>query len=255
MNALVDLWISPEESLFHIIESDDLVLFESEEAVWFELIRNIFRNYQQFHSIAVLYYRCLFLFNQKATTGYRQRKKDRQATDESKQEGRLRLLFDRPTAGNKNVPNLFVTVRPPALPSLEDEIKIRPGKVPSRLAGRKPKDFFSMFAAFCGTQAMGMDATPENVYNNLTGNPSFARACNFTQVTPNSESFTDIPRLRKLEQFDQIMTENGLWSEAKNKTIIQNLDEKIIVPEKNIVHDTTHHFAFSGFETVQYPTV
>jgi hypothetical protein len=65
-----------------------------------------------------------------------------------------------------------------------------------------------------GTQAMGMDATPENVYNNLTGNPSFARACNFTQVTPNSESFTDIPRLRKLEQFDQIMTENGLWSEG-----------------------------------------
>jgi len=253
MNALVDLWMSPDENLFHIVESDDLVLNQSEEAVWFQLIRNLFQNYKQLHSFAVLYYRFLFLFNQKAITGYRQRKKDQEETDESKQEGRLRLLFDRPTAGNKNTAKLFSTVSPPEVPPLKDENEIRPGKVPSRFAGRKPKDFYSMYAAFCGTQAMGVDATPENVYNNLTGNPSFARACNFTQPTPNSESSTDIPRLRKLEQFDQIMTENGLWSEAKNKTITQNFQQKIIVPEKNIVHDTTHHFAFSGFETVHYP--
>jgi len=253
MNTLVDLWMSPDEYLFHIVENDDLVLQQSEEVVWFQLVLSIFQNYQQFHSIAVHYYRCLFLFNQQATTSYRQRKKDQKPADESKQQGRLRLLFDRPTAGNDDAPNLFPTVCPPEAPPLKDENEIRPGKVPSRLAGRKPKDFYSMYAAFCGAQAMGMDATPENVYHHLTGNPSFARACNFTQPTPHSQSFTDIPRLRTLQLFDQIMTENGLWSEAKNKTIIQNFNQQIIKPEKTIVHDTTHHFAFSGFETVQYP--
>jgi len=253
MNALVDLWISPDEYLFHIVESDDLVLEQSEEAVWFQLVQSIFQNYQEFHAVAVHYYRCLFLFNQQATTSHRQRKKDRQPTDESKQEGRLRLLFDRPTAGNDDAPNLFPTITPPEAPPLENENEIRPGKVPSRIAGRKPKDFYSMMAAFLGTQTMGMDATPENVANNLTGNPSFARACNFTQPTPTSDSSSHVPRLRTLQQFDQIMTENGLWSEAKNKIITQNFNQQIIKPEKALVHDTTHHFAFSGFETVRYP--
>lgn len=252
MNALVDLWMSPEEHLFHIVDSDDLVLKQSGEAVWFELIQNIFQNYQLYQSIAVRYYRALILFNQEATTDHRQRKKKQHTTEETKQEGCLRLLFDRPTAGNDNAPNLFPTLTLPSTTPLKNETEIRPGKVPSRFAGRNPKDFFSLYAAFCGTQAMGRDATAENVYDNLTANPSFARACNFTLPTHNSELSTDIPSIRKLQQFDQIMTENGLWSEAKNKVINQNFKDKTIVPEKNIVHDTTHHIAFSGFETIQY---
>ena len=100
MNALVDLWMSPDEHLFHIVQSDDLVLKQSGEAVWFQLIKNIFQHHQLFHSIAVRYYRALFLFNQEATTDYKQRKKKQLESEETKQEGRLRLLFDRPTAGN-----------------------------------------------------------------------------------------------------------------------------------------------------------
>ena len=57
MNALVDLWMSPDEHLFHIVQSDDLVLKQSGEAVWFQLIKNIFQHHQLFHSIAVRYYR------------------------------------------------------------------------------------------------------------------------------------------------------------------------------------------------------
>ncbi len=48
------------------------------------------------------------------------------------------------------------------------------------------------------------------------------------------------------------MSENGLWDEAKNDTIEENFRQGLIHPEKNIVHDTTHHLAFSGFETVNY---
>jgi len=252
MNALVDLWMSPDEHLFHIVQSDDLVLKQSGEAVWFQLIKNIFQNHQLFHSIAVRYYRALFLFNQEATTDYKQRKKKQLESEETKQEGRLRLLFDRPTAGNEKASNLFPTLTLPPTTPLENENEIRPGKVPSRFAGRKGKDFFSIYAAFSGTQAMGMDATAENVHDNLKANPAFARACNFTQPTHKCERSTDIPSIRKLQQFDQIMSENGLWSEAKNKAITQNFDDKIIVPEKNLVHDTTHHIAFSGFETIKY---
>jgi len=252
MNALADLWIAPDEKLFHIIESDDLILEQSDDAVWFQLVKSIFEQWQQYLPIAVEYYQALYQFNQNGTTDYQQRKAQQQKNSESKEEAQLLFLLDRPTAGNDDKPKVFESLTPPKTSYSVDENAIRPGQVPSRLYGRKPKDFFSMYAAFCATQVMGIEATAENVNNYLTGNPSFARACNFTQPNSQKERFTDIPSLRKLEQFDQIMTENGIWNEAKNNVIEENLKNKTIVPEKNLVHDTTHHIAFSGFETVPY---
>ena len=45
MNALADLWIAPDEKLFHIIESDDLILEQSDDAVWFQLVKSIFEQW------------------------------------------------------------------------------------------------------------------------------------------------------------------------------------------------------------------
>ncbi len=253
LTALIDFWNHPDEQLFLVVESDDLVLEKSEDAVWFKVVETIFQNHKAYQAAAAKYYQALFEFNQKAAIDRQKRKEIQKHNDgESKEDGIFRLLFDRPAAGNDKAPKLFQTPTPPAETPSVNADTILPGIVPLRLAGRKPKDFFSLFAAFCGTQSMGMDATPENVYENLTGNPSFTRACNFTQPSAYSERQTDIPKLRKIEQFDQIMTERGLWSEAKNIAINENFNQNIIYLEKNLVHDTTHHFAFSGFETVKY---
>lgn len=253
LNALIDYWKHPQEQLFHIVESDDLVLEKSEDAVWFKVVKTIFQNHEDYQATAAKYYQALYEFNQNAAIDSQKRKGIQKNTDsESKEDGIFRLLFARPATGNNDAPKLFQTPIPPTeTPSINADT-IRPGIVPLRLAGRKPKDFFSLIAAFCGTQSMGMDATPENVYENLTGNPSFSRACNFTQPSTHSERQTDIPKLRKIEQFDQIMTEKGLWSEIKNIAINENFKQNIIHLENDLVHDTTHHFAFSGFETVNY---
>ncbi len=39
---------------------------------------------------------------------------------------------------------------------------------------------------------------------------------------------SDVPSLRKLEQFDQIMSDNGLWGEAAVGQVAKNLEEGFI---------------------------
>ncbi len=64
--------------------------------------------------------------------------------------------------------------------------------------------------------------------------------------------FKYVPSIRKLEQFDQIMTDYGLWDRLKIKEVIENLEQGLIKEEKELVGDTTHFHAYSGFETVTY---
>jgi hypothetical protein len=83
-----------------------------------------------------------------------------------------------------------------------DPQTLRPGKTPPRLTGKTPKCFFALFAAFLGVMLRGHPAEPEIVHEELQSNPSLARA---------------------FQQFDQIMTEAGLWSEAKVGQVTRNL--------------------------------
>ena len=93
---------------------------------------------------------------------------------------------------------------------------ISPGVVPPRKMGKKPKCFFALFKSFLGVTLMGFPPEPEMVFNQLFSNLSFARVCGFVPNIKNDTYwFKNIPSLRKLEQFDQIMTEYGLWSQNK----------------------------------------
>ena len=141
MNALADLWIAPDEKLFHIIESDDLILEQSDDAVWFQLVKSIFKLWQEYLPIAVKYYQALYQFNQNVASDYQQRKAEQQKHSKSKDEARLLFLFERPTAGNDDRAKVFGSLRPPTTSYSVDENAIGPGQVPSRLYGRKPKDF------------------------------------------------------------------------------------------------------------------
>ena len=63
---------------------------------------------------------------------------------------------------------------------------------------------------------MGFPAEPERVYLLLKSNPSFARVCGFIPRHVRDEYCSEhIPSLRKLEQFDQVMTESGIWAKIK----------------------------------------
>ena len=132
---------------------------------------------------------------------------------------------------------------------------LSPGVVPARLAGRQPKCFFGLFKAFLGTILMRFPAEPEKVHLLLTSNPVFARVCGFSpkeKDKPWQYTVGQIPSLRKLEQFDQVMREAGLWDEMKVSEVKKNLQSGIIKKENELVGDTTHYYAYSNFETVIY---
>ena len=61
--------------------------------------------------------------------------------EDSKDQARQRLLFERPTAGNSQTAILFETPVS-SQPVHIDPEEIGPGKVPNRLAGKQPKCFF-----------------------------------------------------------------------------------------------------------------
>ena len=238
--------------LIHIVESDDLHLAEQSDIVWFELLRHL--DWKQFRPIAIEYYESLWHFNQEQA---REREQRVAPTDAFKPETEIqasfRLVMERATMG---APTSIIELPPQQAPGPVhvDPADIRPGHVPFRIAGRAPKCFFAMFKAFIGMAVRGRVPEPEEVSDELLSNPGYARTCGFT--LPNLRQGyrqSDIPGLRKLQQFDQIMTQNGLWQKAAKGQVADNLKKGRLRPDDTVVHDTTHYPAFSSMRTVEVP--
>lgn len=235
--------------LLVFVETDDTILENSDSVSWFHVLRDW--RWEEYRALGARYYEALYQFNQEAANK-REEQAAKSPNPEAKEEARQRELFERPTMGNDQTAVLFEETRPPQPIHIRPE-EIAPGRVPARLAGKQPKCFFALFEAFLGVQLMGRAAEPEIVYDELNNNPAFARACGFTPVDPYGHYHQSaVPSLRKLEQFDQIMTASGLWSQCKWETISANIQSGQIKPEPEIVHDTTHYQAFSTFEVVEY---
>jgi hypothetical protein len=112
-----------------------------------------------------------------------------------------------------------------------------------------------MFKAFLGVMFAGQPAEPQFVHQKLRENPAFARTCGFTiPRVDKPERQSDIPSLRKLQQFDQIMTQNGLWAEVALDRVAANLRDGTVQVESTLVHDTTHYLAYSSMQVVELPT-
>jgi hypothetical protein len=111
-----------------------------------------------------------------------------------------------------------------------------------------------MLYSFLGTTLAGQPAEPEFVHQRLRENPAFARTCGFTLPRPGKpKRQSDLPSLRKLQQFDQIMTAAGLWEELAMDRVAANLREGKIQAEATLVHDTTHYHAYSSMQVVELP--
>ena len=234
--------------LIIVVNKDDELLLNSPHTQWYPLIKSLY--WRVYLEIAVMYYDALYHFN--ACAGKTKNNIDNENIEESKEEAAQRILSNRPTIDKtssviydpdfKSIP--FSTVSP---------YSIAPGIVPFRKNGKKPKCFFAMFNSFIGTTLMGFPAEPEKVHMLLNSNPSFARVCGFVPKEPGEPYRSEhVPGLRKIEQFDQIMNEYGLWNLAKINEVKKNLEANIIKKENVVVGDTTHYHAYSVFETVTY---
>jgi hypothetical protein len=226
--------------LIHTVHEDDRILLNDPEAEWFRILSDF--PWQEYRERSAEYYNALYQFNLNEAEK-RKNRGDHKKNTETKKEAIQRLLFSRPTAQaekDHEVPILYQAPSLQPISSVVDPEKIAPGIVPARLYGRKPKCFFAMFKSFLGATLMGFSPEPEIVYNLLRSNPSFNRVCGFAPKSETDEyCFRHAPSLRKLEQFDQIMTEAGLWENIKLDEVRRNISEGIIKKEKELVGDTT----------------
>ncbi len=235
--------------LFHDIFEDEKYLLNSPDTQWYTILKSFpWKNYQPF---AIDYYRALCHFNKNQILKHEKL----QSPIEGKEDATQRLLFSRSTmdeAADILIQEQFKEINIDDVPGISIA-SVAPGVVPSRLGGKKPKCFFAMLESFIGASLMGFEPTPERVYSLLTSNLAFARVCGFRPKEQDSQySYLQVPSLRKLEQFDQIMTEYGIWSKCKNNEVIKNLKTGVIQKENVLVGDTTHYYAYSGFKTVSY---
>ena len=245
--------------LFHEIHEDDQYLLNTLDGEWFSIL--YYLPWEDYRIPAATYYEGLYDFNREEQKKRAKGKSNQEPGSnpaETKEEARQRLLFDRATlqTSTDETPQIIyqekmIEFKSPKINPLE----ISPGIVPVRLVGRKPKCFFSLFKSFMGTALMGFPVEPEKVHLLLGSNPSFARVCGFAPKfndRPDDYHYQQIPSLRKLEQFDQIMTQVGLWEQLKVGEVNTNFASGVFKPEKEMVGDTTHYYAYSGFETVHY---
>jgi len=237
--------------LIHIVESDDLHLERQEDILWFNLLRNF--SWHSFRPTAARYYEALWQFNVCQAQARRERDAVLAANPETQPEATMRLLFERATLC-EDAPALHELPASAAPQIHVNPNDLRPGCTPQRWAGKKPKCFFAILKAFMGVMAQGQPAEPEIVFAALQGNPSYARTCGFTLPAPDGHyRQSDVPSLRKLEQFDQIMTDSELWSDAAVDQVAKNLKTGCIQAESTVIHDTTHYHAYSGMQVVELP--
>jgi len=231
--------------IIQIVNKDDELLSNNCDARWYSILKNF--PWEDYRELAASYYNALYDFNIS-----KQLKEDSNKNKETKDEGRQRLLFNRATMDKAKSVLLQMKSKPIAVPLVSPQ-SVSPGVVPKRLGGKKPKDFYALFKSFTGACLMGFAPEPEVVHNLLTSNLSFARVCGFIPNNIDEQYwYRSIPSLRKIEQFDQIMTEYGLWSRNKWEEVRRNIEQGIIKKENELVGDTTHYHAYSGFETVAY---
>ncbi len=237
--------------LIQTVCEDDQILLSSPDGDRFRILN--FLPWQDYREPAAQYYDALYDFNRIEALKRDEKTSDTSAESvESEEDAKKRLLSERATV-NKETPVLYESeFRTPAVQTTNPH-NIAPGIVPFRSDGRKPKCFFALFKGFIGASLMGFPPEPETVHLLLTSNLSFARVCGFVPKGENDPyRQKHVPGLRKIEQFDQIMSEYGLWDQIKKNEVARNIREKVIREENRIVGDTTHYHAFSGFETLTF---
>lgn len=267
----------PQAVLFVEVHRDDAALLAVGEVDWLRVVLEL--DWLAYRPQAAQYYQGLWEFNARAAreramagvpevpdadggvqstlplTEEARGGADGEESQETQEQATLRLMNERPTGGNGDATVLHPTALPPlSTPTVHAE-RLRPGVIPIRMAGKAPKCFFALLKAFIGVQSMGRSATAAEVRHHLEISPPFARACGFTQPQPDKGyRQSDIPSLRKLEQFEQIMADRGLWAGLRVQTIRDNLNQGVVeLKGQDLAQDTTHYVAYSAMDVIETP--
>ncbi|MCP4607565.1 MAG: hypothetical protein GY845_02460 [Planctomycetes bacterium] len=228
------------------VNNDDQLLEDAPGNEWYRVLKCL--PLEDYRGLGADYYNALHQFNVSRKTSPRPLKRN----EETKEQAAQRHLFNRPTI-NKDEPVIYQPEPEPINRPKVSPLSIGPGITPTRAGGRKPKCFFALFKSFLGATLMGFPPEPDDVHRLLTSNLHFARVCGFIPKEKEGPYwYREVPSLRKLEQFDQIMIEYGLWTKNKWFEVQQNIVNDFIETEHILVGDTTHYHSASGFETVEY---
>lgn len=236
--------VATQLPLILVVNDDDKILSNTPNAEWFNILNKF--NYVDYVFLGAAYYDALYDYNKQNKT----KSNSNDYKIETKDEAKKRLLENRPTM-DKSKPVLHEQAFIVPIQKITSPLSISPGIVPEKFAGKKPKCFFSLFKAFIGVTLMGIPATPDMVYQNLTSNPAFARACGFNPNCLFANNFMSVPSHRKIQQFDMIMERYGIWSTAKYIEVAKNIESGVVKMEDTLVGDTTHYLAYAEFEVVK----
>jgi len=181
-------------------EPDDYVLENNADVIYVHVLDRF--DFNLFQGEEQQYYEALADFNRKLIEKQQasQSQHDSKSESESQQDTYQRLLFD---MLEQEPSEDTVLVEIPAIGFVDaNDVHHNP-----KDAGRKPKDFYALTKAFLGVSYMGLQNSPAIVYSQLINNPSFARKCGFKYIIDEQtkQCQHNIPSLRKLEQFEQIM--------------------------------------------------
>jgi hypothetical protein len=235
---------------------NDVALLDSAGAPWLEALLELRLNWRSLREVGSQYYEALWEEN--IADARRRCERPLEASlkaIEERGQATLRLLHERPTGGNADAPILHPIPQPPKATRVSPE-SLEPGYIPPRVGGRKPKCFFALFSAFIGVNLMKTGkVSAKDVRHHLEISPTFVRACGFTLPNPELGYLqSDIPSLRKLQQFDRIMTSHGLWTSTKVEIVRANLKARLIKTRgRDMAGDTTHLEANSAMEVVELP--
>ncbi len=237
--------------LIEFVDEDDKILLESSDSDWYKIL--YYFPFEDYCDVAAKYYDALYHYN----LLQKQKRKEKAllelvVNNESKEEAEQRLLFDRATM-NDTIPIIYEEDHAISPMRTVSPLSLAPGIVPFRIGGKKPKCFFALFKSFIGATIMGFQAEPKNIHLLLTTNLPFARVCGFVPKGNNDQYWAKhVPSLRKIEQFDMIMADYGIWSKLKWDEVHANIKNGVIRKENELVGDTTHYHAYSSFETSKY---
>lgn len=227
-------------------EPDDYVLENNAEVIYVNVLDKF--DFNLFQDEEKQYYEALADFNRKLI----EKQQDEESQDDSKSESESqqaayqRLLFE---IVEQELSEDTVLFEIPSIGFVDPKnVHHNP-----KGAGRKPKDFYALTKAFVGVSYMGLQNCPAIVYSQLINNPSFARKCGFKYIIDEQtkQCQHNIPSLRKLEQFDQIMNLYGLWDKMKWKMVNQNLTDGTVNIEPDLVFDPSHVEGNSSFTVVE----
>jgi hypothetical protein len=216
--------------LIHIVHEDDEVLLNTPDAEWFRIL--YYFPWEKYRIFGAEYYDALYEFNKREERKRLENQTEKEEIlSESKEDAKQRLLFDRVTmqVDKEKKSKVLYEVEAESKVQMVDPMEISPGVVPFRLGGKKPKCFYALLKSFLGTSLMGFPCEPDKVFMLLKSNPSFVRVCGFAPKGEKDEyCSTHIPSERKLQQFDQIMSEWGIWDKIKIALVNENIKTGVI---------------------------